>query len=108
MPILCALLQFYTPHKAGEQAPRPLQRRLVLFHHVTVGIHVVFRISDHAFHHFAADGTGLTRGNVTVVTLLEIHVQGIGNLSLNALELRPIAVVAAIAVVRHSFSPPAF
>ena len=108
MPILCALLQFYTPHKAGEQAPRPLQRRLVLFHHVTVGIHVVFRISDHAFHHFAADGTGLTRCNVTVVTLLEIHDQGIRNITLKAQERRPIPVQDAIALVRHSFSPPAF
>ena len=65
---------------------------------------------DELFDHLSADRTCLLRSEVTVVTLLEIHVQGIGNLSLKALELRPIAVVAvaAIAVVRHSFSPPAF
>ena len=45
-------------------------------------LHVVFGISDHALHHFAADGAGLTGSQVSVVALLQVYVQGVRNFHL--------------------------
>ena len=49
---------------------------------IIVFLHVVFGISDHALHHFAADGAGLTGSQVSVVALLQVHVQGVRNFHL--------------------------
>ena len=45
-------------------------------------LHVVFGISDHALHHFAANGAGFAGCQVAVVALLQIHVQRIRNFHL--------------------------
>ena len=60
------------------------------------GGHVVRGISDHALDHLAADGTGLTRGDVAVIALLEIHAEGTGDLALEALELLFVFPVAGL------------
>lgn len=48
-------------------------------------VHVVLGVSDHALYHFAADGAGLPGGQIAVITLLQIHVQGVGHFHLEVL-----------------------
>ena len=58
--------------------------RYDLYHHVAA--HVIFGILDHTFHHFAADRASLLGSDVTVVALLQIHVQGVCYLGLEVLQ----------------------
>ena len=77
----------------------------ILFRFVTqllraAGIHVVGGISDHTLDHLAADGAGLTRGDVAVVSLLETDAEGAGDLALEALELLFVLPVAGLVLIR--------
>ena len=63
-----------------------------LFHHVAA--HVAFRIGDHALHHFAADRTGFPGGDIPIVTLLQVYVQGASHLGLQGLKLGLVAAGA--------------
>ena len=41
---------------------------------------------DHALHHLAADGTGLTGGDIAVVALLEVNADGVGSFLLHLVQ----------------------
>ena len=73
--------------KAGEVSPAFHLVDLSV-HVAAIAAHVILRISDHALYHFAADRARLTRGQVAVVTLLQVDVERIGNFGLEAIHLR--------------------
>ena len=49
-------------------------------------VHVVLGVSDHALYHFAADGAGLTGGDIAVIALLEADADGIGGFLLHLVQ----------------------
>ena len=50
-------------------------------------VHVLLSVLDHALHHLAADAARLTGGQIAVVPLLQIDVQGRSLLGLEVAEL---------------------
>ena len=66
-------------------------------------VHVVLGVSDHALYHFAADGTGLTGSKIAVVALLQINVKGVGNFSLEVLQLLAVLIIACNCVFHLLF-----
>lgn len=70
---------------------------------------ILFGISDHSLNHFAADAARFTRSQITVITLLQVNIQGRSNFALEGLQLilgfgRRIAVAVACHVFHLLFA----
>lgn len=66
---------------------------------------ILFGISDHTLDHFAADAACLAGGQIAVVTLLQIDIQGRSDFALERLQLALgfIGRIAGIVIACHVF-----
>ena len=67
---------------------------------------ILFGISDHALDHFAADAARFTRGQIAVVTLLQVDIQRRSDFALEGLQLAlgiGRRIIAAVIVACHVF-----